>query len=138
MLVLRLLPLSLLLFAGACLAELEIGDGWIKHLPATVPVRAGYLTLSNTGSSTLTIVGVSSDSFASVEIHRSVQADGMMRMQRVERLSIAPGETVQLAPGGLHLMLMQPRAPTEPGQTRRIEIEFADGSRQNLQLTVRK
>ena len=135
---LRLLPLSLLLIAGACLAELEIGDGWIKHLPAAVPVRAGYLTLANRGGATRTIVGVSSDSFASVEIHRSVHAEGMMRMQRVEQLEIAPGESVQLAPGGLHLMLMQPLSPTEPGQTRYIEIEFADGSRQGLQLTVRK
>ena len=135
---LRLIPLPALLIAGACLAELEISDGWIKHLPAAVPVRAGYVTLSNPGTGTRTIVGISSDGFASVEIHRSVQADGMMRMQRVEALAIEPGETVQLTPGGLHLMLMQPLVPTEPCETRRIEIEFADGSRQSLQLTVRK
>ena len=61
-----------------------------------------------------------------------------MRMEQVPGLQIEPGETVQLAPGGLHLMMMQPAQPTHPGEVHRIEIEFEDGSRQSLQMTVRK
>ena len=61
-----------------------------------------------------------------------------MRMEQVSSLQVNPGETVQLEPGGLHLMMMQPAEPTRPGEVHRIEIEFDDGSRQSLQLTVRK
>ena len=96
------------------------------------------MILHNPTTATQTIVAASSDSFASVEFHQTVTQDGMMRMERMPHLQIKAGETVQLAPGGLHLMLMQPATPTKPGELRYIEIEFADGSRQGLQLTVRK
>ena len=110
----------------------------IKNLPAAVPVRAAYMTLHNPTTSQQRIVALHSEAFASVEIHHTVMQDGMMRMQQLPDLSIAAGETVQLAPGGLHLMLIQPAEPTEPGQTHRIEIEFDDGSRQQLQLMVKR
>lgn len=135
---LRSFTLVALLWPTICLAELDIGDAWIKNLPASVPVRAGYLSLHNSSTRPQRIVALHSESFASVEIHETVMQDGMMRMQQVPELQIEAGETVQLAPGGLHLMLMQPAAPTRPGEVHRIEIEFDDGSRQSLQLTVRK
>ena len=120
------------------LAELDISDAWIKNLPPSVPVRAGYMTLHNAQSKTQRIVAVHSENFASVEIHQTLMQDGMMRMEQVPGLQIEPGETVHLAPGGLHLMMMQPAQPTRPGEVHRIEIEFEDGSRQSLQMTVRK
>ncbi|TNF87005.1 MAG: copper chaperone PCu(A)C [Gammaproteobacteria bacterium] len=132
----RFLLFLALLAPTVSLAELDISDAWIKNLPPSVPVRAG--TLHNAQSKTQRIVAVHSESFASVEIHQTLMQDGMMRMEQVPALQIEPGETVQLAPGGLHLMMMQPAQPTRPGEVHRIEIEFEDGSRQSLQMTVRK
>jgi hypothetical protein len=127
-----------LLIPATGFAQLEFSDAWIKNLPDPVPVRAGYMTIYNPQSQAISIVAFHSDAFASVEIHQTRMQDGMMRMDPVPNLTIAPGETVQLAPGGLHLMLMQPAQPTRPGEVRRITIEFDDGSRQTLELTVRK
>jgi copper(I)-binding protein len=45
---------------------------------------------------------------------------------------------VQLAPGGLHLMMMNPTEPTEPGDVLKIIIELDDGSTQSLNMTVKK
>ena len=134
----RYFLLLLLLVPVTAFAELEINDAWIKNLPAAVPVRAGYMTLHNPHSEAVSIVGLRSESFASVEVHRTLMQDGMMRMEAVPDLTLNPGETVQLAPGGLHLMLMQPVEPTRPGEVHRIVIEFDDGSRQSLEMTVRK
>lgn len=119
-------------------AELEFSEAWIKNLPPPVPVRAGYMTIHNPLSRAISIVAIQSEAFASVEIHQTLMVDGMMRMEQLPALTIAPGETVQLAPGGLHLMMMQPVQPTSPGEVLPITVEFDDGSRQNLQLTVRK
>ena len=127
-----------LLLPAVCRAELDISDAWIKNLPPAVPVRAGYMTLHNPAPTAQRIVALHSASFASVEIHQTVMQDGMMRMRQLTELQINAGETVQLAPGGLHLMLIQPVEPTRPGEMHRIEIEFDDGSRQNLQLMVKK
>ncbi len=132
----RLLLLLALLLPASAFAGLEISDARIKNLPPTVPVRAGYMTLHNPGQQAVTIVAVQSDAFASVEIHRSYMHDGMMRMDQVDSLMIAPGATLQLAPGGLHLMMMQPAEATRPGDRIEILLQFEDGSGQRLTLEV--
>lgn len=134
----RFILLLALLFPATGFAQLEFSDAWIKHLPAAIPVRAGYMTIHNPGARAVGIVALHSDAFARVEIHQTRMQDGMMRMDPVPKLTIAPGGTVQLAPGGLHLMMMQPAQPTQPGEVHRITIEFDDGSMQTLELTVRK
>jgi hypothetical protein len=136
--VLRFLLILGLLLPTSAFAELDIVDAWIKNLPPAVPVRAGYMTIHNPGATAVGIVSISSDAFASVEIHRSVTRDGMAQMDRVDSLSIAPGATVQLAPGGYHLMMMQPLQATRPGQEIEIVLHFADGSEQRLTMTVIK
>ncbi len=132
-----LLILALLFPAGA-FAELEISDARIKNLPPTVPVRAGYMTIHNSSQMAVSIIAIRSDAFASVEIHRSVMHDGMMRMDPVNNLQIAPGASQQLAPGGLHLMMMQPVQATQPGDDIEIILQLDDGSEQRLMMKVIK
>jgi hypothetical protein len=128
----------LLLLPGIAAAELDIHNAWIKNLPASVPVRAGYMTIHNGQANAIGIVAIRSDSFASVEIHQTIAEDGMMRMESVPNLVIESDSTVQLAPGGLHLMMMNPTEPTRPGDILEIVIELDDGSTQNLNMTVKK
>ena len=134
----RLLLILLLILPGSAFAELDISDAWIKNLPPTIPVRAGYMTIHNAQTHTLSIVAIHSDAFTSVEIHRTIEQDGMMRMEPVPSLTIEPDSSVQLAPGGLHLMMMNPAEPTKPGDTLMIVIELDDGSTQSLKLIVKK
>lgn len=131
------LPLILLLiFSPIALAELDIRDPWIKNLPPSVPVRAGYMTIHNPQTKTVSIVSLRSDAFASIEIHRTIEQDGMMRMEQVPSLKIESNSSVQLAPGGLHLMMMNPSEPTQPGDLLEIVIVLDDGSEQRVDMQV--
>ena len=134
----RLLLMLLLILPGSAVAELEIHDAWIKNLPPAVPVRAGYMTIRNAQANAVSIIAIRSDAFASVEMHRTIAEDGMMRMEAVPTLIIEPDSSVQLAPGGLHLMMMNPAEPTKPGDVLQIVIELDDGSMQSLNMTVKK
>lgn len=129
--------LSILILSCSANAELAISDAWIKNLPPPVPVRAGYMILSNTGSSAISIQTIRSEAFSYIEIHRTVESDGMMSMEPISVLSIEANSSVQLEPGGLHLMMMQPAEPTRPGDIIRISIVFDDGSVQELDMEVR-
>jgi len=128
----------LLILPGSAIAELDIHEAWIKNLPPAVPVRAGYMTIRNTQANPVSIIAIRSDAFTSVEIHRTIAEDGMMRMEPVPTLVIEPGLSVQLTPGGLHLMMMNPAEPTKPGDVLQIVIELDDGSTQSLNMTVKK
>jgi hypothetical protein len=136
--ILRILLILVLLSPTVALAELEISEARIKNLPPTVPVRAGYMTIHNSSQMAVSIIAIRSDAFASVEIHRSVMQDGMMHMDLVDNLQIAPGASLQLAPGGLHLMMMQPVQPTQPGDEVEIILQLDDGSEQPLMMKVIK
>ncbi len=131
------LPLILLLiFSPIALAELDIRDPWIKNLPPSVPVRAGYMTIHNPQAKAVSIVSLRSDAFASIEIHQTIEQDGMMRMEQVPSLKIEANSSVQLAPGGLHLMMMNPSEPTQPGDLLEIVIVLDDGSEQRVEMQV--
>jgi copper(I)-binding protein len=131
------LILACLLWPAIVVADVEIVDPWIQNLPPTVPVRAGYMTLTNSGSQDVKIVALRGAGFTRIEIHRSVMRDGTMHMEQLPELEIGAGERLGLEPGGLHLM-MYPEEPTRPGDTHRILIEFGDGSTRTIEMTVRK
>jgi len=137
-LVSKILLILVLLFPAVAFAELEISEARIKNLPPTVPVRAGYMTIHNASQTAVSIVAIRSDAFAKVEIHRSIMKDGMMHMDPVDNLQIAPGASLQLAPGGLHLMMMQPVQATKPGDEIEIILQLDDGSEQRLMMKVIK
>ena len=134
----RIFLLVLILFPGVTFADLKIDHTWIQNLPPTVPVRAGYMSISNTGSEAVRILSVSSDAFSNVEVHQTIMQDGMMHMEQVPALTIEPNSQLDLKPGGIHLMLMQPLEPTRPGDKIRITFELSDGSQQSPVFTVRK
>ena len=134
----RLLLILALLLPSSAFAELEFTDARIKNLPPSVPVRAGYVTIHNSGETTEVIVGARSDRFASVEFHRSLMQDGMMRMEPVAELAIAAGANLQLAPGGLHMMLMQPVERTQPGEKIELFLLLQNGAEQRLVMEVIK
>lgn len=127
--------LSLLPFCS--FAETQVSDGWIKQLPPSVPMRAGYMTITNSGPSDDSLLSVSSPAFKMVEMHESRMANGMMTMNELSEVSAPVGETVTFKPGGLHLMMMGIQEPLEIGDQVPVTLNFESGS-QTLQLEVRK
>lgn len=100
-------------------------DAWVRAAPPGAKVQAGYLTLANPGSAPLVLVGATSDAFGRVEVHDMTMEDGVMRMRRLDRLELAPGADLALAPGGRHLMLFEPARRLVPGDEVEITLEFA-------------
>ncbi len=131
--------LSLLVSTFSVAADaLIVTNAWIKNLPPTVPMRAGYMTIENTSDKPLSIVAVESEVFTQVDIHETVEKDGMMSMRPLSPLPIPAGSVTELAPGGIHLMMMQPQKTLKPGDQVSITLQLDDGSSQSLQMTVKK
>lgn len=127
----------LLLLPSLARAELVFDDAWIQNLPPSVPVRAGYMTITNPDPQAVKIVGLRGEGFSRIEIHRSVMRDGEMHMDQLPELEIGAGKSLRFEPGGLHLM-MYPTEPTRPGDNYRIDVELGDGSIRTIRMTVRK
>ena len=96
--------------------DLQFDDAWVRAMPPSQQGTAAYFSVTNRGIETLQIIGVSSDLSPRVEMHSSTLVDGMMRMQQIHSLSVAPGQTIDFTPGGKHLMLMEMERMPQPGE----------------------
>ncbi len=105
-----LLVLAILLCACSSDEAPLVADDVVVNAPRpAMRMSAGYLTLTNNSDAAITITGVSSPEFGSVEMHETTLEDGISRMRELNELTIAAGATVTFEPGGKHLMLMNRR-----------------------------
>lgn len=118
----RTLALAFALLASPLAAhEYKIADLVIDHPFAAssakgVKAGAGYMEITNTGDTVDRLVMVKAD-FPMVQIHASVEEDGVARMIHLDNgVELLPGETVALAPGGLHVMFMGLTDPLVAGE----------------------
>jgi copper(I)-binding protein len=118
--------------------RLAFENAWIRAMPPGMKMTAGFGALSNHGERPLTLVAFSSPAFGEVSLHRSELVDGVSRMREVTSLSLEPGQTIELAPGGYHLMLMMPRGGIEAGARISVVMSTDDGLEFSFQLPVEK
>lgn len=119
-------------------SPLNITDAWIKNLPPVIPMRAGYMRIENNSDTSYRITGVKSEVFTAIDIHETIEKNGMMSMQPIMQLTIEANTAVKLKPGGIHLMMIGPKQVLKPGDRVNISLEYDDGNTQTLQMTVRK
>ncbi len=115
-----------------------LSHAWISEAPPTVSILAGYLEIKNNTNETKILNAVSGSDFNHIEIHQSIIRNGMASMEKQNELSITPGQTLKLTPGGYHLMLFDPSRPLRSGDTVPLEFSFADGHKQTINATVEK
>lgn len=118
--------------------DLTISDAWIRAAPPGAHMLAGYARFQNPGDVDARLVSAASDRFGLVEIHRTVEVDGVARMREVEAVDIPAGGEVLLAPGGLHLMLMRPQRDTVEGERILVRLRFDDGKQREVEFEVRR
>lgn len=128
----------ILLHIPKALADLAISGAWVRAMPPTQTMTAGYATLTNEGATTITITGASSDIAPMATLHTTVQADDSLRMVALPTLELAPGERFSFAPGGAHIMLMQmPSMPAE-GAVSQLCFKIEGGAARCIEAAVRK
>lgn len=136
---------GLALFVAAALAACQpaptdpvFEEAWIRSLPPGVKMTAGFGLLKNETGQDIEFNRFGSPAFKSVSLHETVVVDGVSKMQEVDSLTLASGESVELAPGGYHLMLMMPMASISPGRNISVEMTAADGRTFTFEVPVEK
>jgi copper(I)-binding protein len=107
---LSLLLATFLVLAG-CSAQPEVSatDLWVKSSATSLTggMSAVYGTLTNNSGDDIVLTGGQTDAASVVEVHEMAMINGQMKMQEIDGgLAIPAGQSIQLAPGGDHLMLM--------------------------------
>lgn len=119
------------------LGDLTITGPFSRATLPNAPVAGGFLTVTNGGAEEDRLVAAASDAASHVEIHEmAVEGDVMKMRQLPDGLPIPAGETVELRPGGLHLMFMQLRHPLVEGETVDVTLTFEKAGEIELPLAI--
>ena len=133
---LKNLAVAALLLANPAMAQLQVENPWVPLAPPGARVYAVYMTLINNSATPLTLVGLESDCCAHGMLHATRQQEGRVIMEHLDTVEIPAQGQVHLQPGGVHVMLMGPKAPLAEGDGVMIVLRFADGSRHAITAKV--
>lgn len=127
----------LLLMAAPAWAQpsgLVVTGGWFRSLPGKLPA-AGYFNARSNSGAPIVITGAEAPGCASLMLHRSSDKGGMSHMEMVDKVTVPPGGTLSFAPGGYHLMCMNPSLKI--GTRVPVDLHLADGSKVIAAFDVR-
>jgi copper(I)-binding protein len=132
--------MSALSFIAAASEEagVSVRDAWVREPPPGVAMMAGYMALRNNTPRPQVLVAASSSGFETVLIHRTIVKDGMAGMARASQIELTPNASLIFAPGGYHLMLMNPKRALHAGDPVVINLEFRGGLVLPIVFEVRK
>jgi len=128
--------LAVLIFASPAEAAPAVGNGWIRLLPAGLPA-AGYFDLHNGGDKSISLTGASSPACGMLMLHRSENVGGTMRMKDVAAVEVPPHAALKFAPGGYHLMCMDPGPALKHGAHVAVTLVFSGGKTLTSDFQVR-
>lgn len=114
-----------------------VADAWARATPPHADSAAVYLTITDPGPADR-LLAATTPVAADAHLHESRSVDGVMQMRSVDRLDIATGGSVTLAPGGLHLMLTGLRQPLHEGEHFPVTLRFEKAGAVTVQVNVAK
>jgi copper(I)-binding protein len=132
--------LALLLLAAApAFAQapnIEIQNAWSR---AALAGRTGvvFLTIADRGAPDR-LIAIESPAAQTAELHESTMGGGIMKMRPLGVLPIAPGQTVTLAPGGYHIMLVHLNRDLAEGDKVPVTLTFETAGKIAVEATVVK
>ncbi len=122
---------------GGAAGSITIGDAWVRAAAAG-STSAAYLTITNGTTSDDALIAVFSGAAGEAGLHRtSTGADGLTGMEPLERLEVGAGQTVTLAPGGDHVMLMGLVGDLAPGSVVELTLTFEHAGALKVRAEVR-
>lgn len=117
---------------------LTIEAPWIRATPGGAKVAGGYLKITNAGKELDRLVGGSMEAAGRVEVHEMALDNGVMRMRHLAKgLEIKPGESIELKPGGYHLMFMDLKRGLKEGETAKGTLAFEKAGTIEVEYRVR-
>lgn len=117
--------LSTLLLGTAGAQSVDIKDAWARATVAGQKATGAFMKL--TAKADTKLVAVSSPAAGVAEVHEMKMDGGVMTMRAVQGgLNLPAGKTVELKPGGYHVMLMDLKAPLAKDGTVAVTLVFKD------------
>jgi copper(I)-binding protein len=109
---------------------------WARATPGGVKIGGAFLEIKAAAGKDDRLIAARSPVAGSVEIHSHSMDGGIVRMRRVDAVTIAGGKSVVLAPGSYHIMLMDLKQPLKEGDLVKLTLVFEKAGEIEVDATV--
>jgi copper(I)-binding protein len=127
---------ALVLIAAALPAwgQVTVSQPWVRGTVQGQKASGAFMQLKSAEGAAL--VAAQSPVAGVVEIHEMRMENNVMRMRAIPKLDLPAGQTVELKPGGYHVMLMDLKQPLKKGDTVPITLKLQgkDGKPQEVEV----
>ena len=118
------------------LGGLTIEHPWARPTAAGQAAGGAYMKIVNAGTDDK-LVSISTDAAKSVELHEMKMEGDVMKMRQVDGgIALKAGQTVELKPGGYHVMLLGLKAPLKVGDKIPAKLKFEKAGEVDVTLNV--
>lgn len=123
--------------APVVLGPLQITGAQSRATPPGAPVGGGFLTIANSGAEDRLVAVKAPAITDDAQIHEMAMQGDVMQMRALpDGLTIPAGATVELKPGGYHIMFMALKKPLTEGETLAVTLEFEHAGAVEVPMTV--
>ena len=117
--------------------DLQISDAWARETVAGQTGTAAYMTIANMGAGDDLLVSVAATAPAQASLHATTTENGVSSMRPLAAgLAIPAGATIELKPGGTHVMLTGLQAPLRSGETMKLTLRFEKSGERAIDVRV--
>ena len=118
-------------------AGLTVSNARVVLAPVAGNPAAVYFDLAYVGAPGVSLTEVEVEGAGMTMIHDYAESAGQMRMTMAETVPLAQGTPLAFAPGGLHVMAMDPASGLKPGGTAKVTLTLSNGSKVSVSAPVR-
>lgn len=117
--------------------QIEIADAWVKEVPPVSRVSVLFMKIINKGNTDDKLISVKTDIAKYAELHKMVMEGGIMKMRKIDQLTVPARGEVALEPGGVHIMLIGLQKIPQKGDKVKVELIFERSGKTTIEVPVR-
>ena len=118
--------------------QIIIKDAWIQEGPPSQNVAAAFLSIENQGAADIALLSAKTAAAGAVELHKMETAGEVMKMRRLDLISVPAGSRAELRPSSLHLMLIGLSKPLRQGDEVSVTLQFSNSVQKTFRIPVKK
>ena len=109
---------------------------YARATPPGAKTAVAFMSIENQGKEPDRLVGAASPAAGMVEIHEMVMDGNVMKMHAVKGVELKPGATVELRPGGYHVMLEDLKQQLKEGEQIPLVLTFEKAGTLEIRINV--
>jgi hypothetical protein len=115
---------------------ISVTEPWIRSAPPTAKILGAFMNLHNDSNKEVRLTRVVADKFNRIEIHRTSDSNGFMKMVRQDYVPIPAQGSISLKPGSWHMMIINPIIVPVLGEEVTLELEFDNNTKISVSFKI--